>query len=123
MADNIEAQAQIAAIQQQAAALVNQANRRADEANLDSIYNALGAAQTEAEAAQNAYASALGMQDFQMAAEAQRKLSRAEHKMLQLESGNDALEQHLNQPPPRPQPQMTVEQTIANMPLTSEERA
>jgi hypothetical protein len=109
---------------QQAAAAVDQANRRAEQAEYNSITNALGAAQTEAESTQRNYAMALSEQDFQMAAEYQRQISRAENKILQLENGKEAYEQYLNRPrPQQPQPQMTVEQMLNNMPLTQQERA
>lgn len=97
------------------------ARREAEQSQLDSILNALGAAQTEAEAAQGAYEAALASQDYRMAAEAQRKISRAEAKILQLENGKEAYEariqeqaRQLEQQPAQPQ-QQTPDQIINNM--------
>jgi hypothetical protein len=62
------------------------------EAQYDSVLNAIGAAESEAQAAENALAQAAERGDYKAQAEAQRKLSRAEASLLNLEQGKSALE-------------------------------
>lgn len=62
------------------------------EAQYDSVLNALAAAESEAQSAENALAQAAERGDYKAQAEAQRKLSRAEASLLNLEQGKSALE-------------------------------
>lgn len=75
-----------------------------EQAEFDSVLNAIGAAQAEADKAQADYEVALGAQDFRVAAEAQRRLSTATARMVQLEDAKGLWEQRreeLRQAPPQ----------------------
>lgn len=62
------------------------------EAQYDSVLNALAAAESDATSAEIALAQAAERGDYKAQAEAQRKLSRAEASLLNLEQGKGALE-------------------------------
>ena len=107
-----EARRQLAESQQREAAAINAANQRGEElhqvrgereqAQYDAVLNALGAAQAEADRAQNDLAAALAAQDYQQAAEAQRRLSVATTRQIQLEDGKVAFEGRQEQPRAEP---------------------
>src|SRR5258706_13902444 len=65
---------------------------RADDAEYGAILNAIGAAESEAEAAQRDIAIATEASDFKTVAEASRRLARAEGRLAQLEDGKLAIE-------------------------------
>lgn len=85
---------------------VQEANRRAQEleqqnsqhqnqqleAEYDSVLNAIAAAESEANAAAQAYDAAYNAGDGKSMAEAQRKISRAEARLERLEDGKAAIE-------------------------------
>lgn len=97
---------------------------RAQDAEYDAILNAIGAAESEAEAAQRDIAIASENADHKAIAEANRRLARAESRMAQLEDGKAALEhqkareaQRAKEPPRQEaQQQQTPEQYIDQMP-------
>jgi hypothetical protein len=128
----------------QAHEAIQEANRRAQEneqrfynsyaqaqdAEYQAILNAIGAAEGEAEGAQELIARASEASDPKAVAEASRKLARAESRLAQLEDGKAALEaqktreaaqakayreQQREQPKQQPQPQ-SPEQYIDQMP-------
>jgi len=69
---------------------------RAEEAEYNSVLTAMAAAENEADSSQRDLEAAQTNGDFKLAAEAQRRLSRAEAKMVQLEEGKTILEQRKN---------------------------
>lgn len=93
-----------------------------DQADLDAITSAMAAADSEAASAQQAYEAAQTNQDFKAAAEAQRRLTRAETRLVQLEDGKHALEARRervrNEPKPTPTPP-SLESYIDSMPNLS----
>ena len=62
------------------------------EAEYDSVLNAISAAESDANAAQGVYEKAAEMGDYKAMGEAQRKISRAEARLENLEQGKDGLE-------------------------------
>ncbi len=65
---------------------------RAEDAEYDAILNAIGAAESEAEAAQRDIAIATEATDSKAVGEASRRLARAEGRLAQLEDGKLAIE-------------------------------
>lgn len=81
--------------EQENRAVLEELNRLRSEQNdnrLDSILNALAAAKAEGDSAQKDYVSALEQGKVTEAAEAQRRMSRADARAEQLEHGKTALE-------------------------------
>lgn len=76
-----------------------------EQAQYDAVLNALGAAQAEADKAQNDYEAGLAGQDYRLAAEAQRRLTVATARMVQLEDGKAVFEARAQEPRPAPQPE------------------
>lgn len=68
-----------------------------EQAQLDAILNAMGAAQAEAEAAQRDLETSVVAQDARAQAEAQRRLAKAEARFIQLEDGKLAYENRAEQ--------------------------
>ena len=103
-----EAQRQLAESRAREAAAINAANQRGEalyqaenareQAQYDAVLNAIGAAQAEADKAQDDLAAAMAEQDFRKAAEAQRRLSIATTRQVQLEDGKAAFEARAEQP-------------------------
>src|SRR6266704_919944 len=65
---------------------------RAEDAEYDAILNAIGAAESEAEAAQRDISLATEASDSKAVGEASRRLARAESRLSQLEDGKIAIE-------------------------------
>jgi hypothetical protein len=90
-----------------------------EQAQYDSVVNALGHAQSDAELAQAKYAEAMRLGDMYAAGEAQRAISRAEARIVQLEAGKDAWdERNIKQQQgylQQAQQQLTPEQIIDSM--------
>jgi hypothetical protein len=101
-------------------------NAEAQDAEYQAILNAIGAAESEAEAAQNDIARASEASDAKTVADASRRLARAESRLAQLEDGKMALEaqksrearqaKEFAERPPAPPQQQTPEQFIDQMP-------
>jgi hypothetical protein len=94
---------------------------RAEEAEYQAVLTAMGAAESESESAQRDYEVASANGDFKAATDAQKRLARAEAKLIQLEDGKNVLEQRKNaaiakaeeaKKNPPPQQNLTVEQQI-----------
>jgi DNA repair exonuclease SbcCD ATPase subunit len=124
---NQEAQARQAAEQRsnQWGYEAHQHKIRAEDAEYDAILNAIGAAESEAQAAQRDIAAATEAADAKTVAEASRRLARAEGRLSQLEDGKIAIERAKteaaarakNAPVQQPrQQQPTVEQYIDALP-------
>jgi hypothetical protein len=94
---------------------------RAEEAEYQSVLTAMAAAEGEAESSNRDLEAALTDGDHKKAADAQRRIARAEAKLVQLEEGKDILERRKSQAaaraeearknPPAPQ-NLSVEQQI-----------
>lgn len=107
-----EARRQLAESQQREAAAIRAANQRGEQlyqahgereqAQYDAVLNAIGAATAEADKAQNDLAAAMSASDFTVAAEAQRRLSIATTRLVQLEDGKVAFESRQEQQKPEP---------------------
>lgn len=104
---------------------------KADEAEYNAVLAALVSAETEAESAQRDHENALTNGDFKAASEAQRRLSRAEARAVQLEDGKQALEQRKNaaidrakreEANPTHRQNITVEDQINAAPLLSSQK-
>lgn len=67
-------------------------NGRAEQSEYDSVLNAMGAATAEAEAASRDIENAMAAQDGKALADAQRRLARAESRLVQYEDGKAAIE-------------------------------
>ncbi len=98
---------------------------RAEDAEYDAILNAIGAAESEAEKAQQDMALASENADHKALADANRRLSRAESRLVQLNDGKDAIEQaktkqaqreRYERENPRPKQPQTVEDYISALP-------
>lgn len=76
---------------------LRQVKYEAEDNQLTAVNNAIAAANAEAAAAQRDIESAASLGDTAAQAEAYRKLSRAESKLVQLENGRDALVEQLEQ--------------------------
>jgi len=97
-----EARRQLAESQAREAAAIQAANQRGEalyqaegareQAQYDAVLNAIGAAESEASRAENDYAAAMAASDFVAAAAAQRRLSIATTRLVQLEDGKAAFE-------------------------------
>lgn len=101
------------------------AGDRVELAELDAINNAIAAAETEAASAQNAYVAAQTDSDWAKAAEAQRRMSRAETRLLQLEDGKASLEARREwaKTQPKKQPQApSMDAYIDTLPLNGAQR-
>lgn len=72
---------------------VTSSRARAEDAEYDSILNAIGAAEAEAEKAQQDMALASEAGDHKAIADANRRLARAESRLTQLSDGKVAIEQ------------------------------
>lgn len=73
----------------------------------EAINAALAAAQAEAESAERDIEAAASLGDAKAQAEAYRKLSRAEARIISLENGKEALEREIkSRPEPKPTPQV-----------------
>ncbi len=99
---------------------------RAEDAEYDAILNAIGAAESEAEAAQRDISLATEASDAKAVGEASRRLARAESRLSQLEDGKMAIERaktaaaaRAKEAPRQQQPQqnnITVDQYIDSIP-------
>jgi hypothetical protein len=100
---------------------------RAEDAEYDAILNAIGAAESEAQAAQRDIAAATEVTDAKAVAEASRRLARAESRLSQLEDGKFAIERAKTEAAARakqaprqqqaaPQQNITVDQYIDSIP-------
>jgi hypothetical protein len=104
-----------------------QSRIRAEDAEYDAILNAIGAAESEAESAERdiAIAGDPSAPDPKRAAEANRRMARAEARLVQLQDGKAAIEhakttaatRAKEQPPRRENP--TVEQYVDQLPNLS----
>ena len=90
----------------------------AEQSNYDAIINAIGNAQSESDSASRDYEIALQNQDFKAAAESQKRLARAETRLVQLEDGKTALESRREAQKQDTRPIQTdpIEQAIAAFP-------
>lgn len=94
---------------------------RAEEAEYQSVLTAMGAAESESEGAQRDLEASLTNGDHRAATDAQKRIARAEAKIIQLEDGKNILEQRkataaakaeeLKRNPP-PAQRLSVEQQI-----------
>lgn len=75
-----------------------------EQAEYDSVLSAIGAAQAEADKAQNDLEAALTAQDYRVAAEAQRRLATATTRLVTLEDGKAAAEVRREESKARPAP-------------------
>lgn len=75
-----------------------------EQAQYDAVLNAIGAAESEANRAQADLAASMAISDFTAAAEAQRRLSVATTRLVQLEDGKAAFEARAEQPVQRQEP-------------------
>ena len=99
---------------------------RAEDAEYDAILNAIGSAESEAEAAQRDIAAATETADYKAVADASRRLARAESRLSQLEDGKLAIERAKTEAAARakqaprqqaaPQQNVTVDQYIDSIP-------
>lgn len=122
-------QAEIAAQAQERERESYQHLNRAEEAEYQSVLTAMAAAESEAESAQRDLVTAHTNGDHQAAAEAQRRLSRAEAKVVQFEENKNYLENRKNaaiaraeerkRNPPAPQ-NLSVEQQIDSVTALSQ---
>lgn len=91
-----------------------------ERANLNTILNAIEANKSEADRAQADYESAIADSDHKRAAEAQRRMSRAEAQIGQLEQGKEVLEAQIQMAEARakepPRTTDPVEASIARLP-------
>jgi hypothetical protein len=101
-----------------------------EQSQYDAIINAIAAAGSDAELAQRDYAYASSIGDHAGMADAQRRVARAESRLVTLESGRDSWDEHLStrqqgyQQPQQQGRQMTPQDVIASMTgLTEKERA
>lgn len=129
-----EVRKQLAESQAREQAAINAANQRGEQlflahgereqAQYDAVLNAIGAAESEATRAENDYAAALAAQDFAAAAQAQRRMSIATTRLVQLEDGKAAFEARQGQEQPRPEPlrQAPVDPIEANPSLTRRQK-
>ena len=111
---------------------LDDANKRAREAEeretrvrgeassyeMDAINNALAASQAESDAAQRDYEAALANQDAKAQSDAQRRLSRAEARIVQFEDSKAILEDRAKraQEAPKKETRDPLETAIANLP-------
>jgi hypothetical protein len=107
---------------------VSSSRARADDAEYDAILNAIGAAEAEADKAQQDLAIAGEAGDHKAAADANRRIARAESRLAQLQDGKDAIERQKtaeaarirtereNPPERRQEKQPTVEEYIDQLP-------
>ena len=99
-----------------------------EQAQYDAVVNAIAGAQADGDAAQLRYQQAMQIGDMATASEAQRAISRAEARLVQLENGRDAWDearthQQQYQQRSQAQQQLTPEQIIDSMTqLTVRER-
>ena len=112
-------------------AQLQQERSNREQAEYDAVVNASGAAQSDASLAQQQLENAWRIGDMTAAAEAQRAISRAEGRLVQLETGRDAWNERRTQqqatgtvyPQQQQQTQQqSPEQLINSMPLLPEER-
>jgi hypothetical protein len=100
--------------------------REKEQAQYDAIVNAIAAADSDAQNAQTALAQAWANGDSYAASEHQRRLTRAETRLQQLENGKDAWDGYMTQPQTQQQTQgrqMTHQDVINSMTgLMPEER-
>jgi hypothetical protein len=103
-----------------------------DQARYDAVVNAIAANQAAGDAAQLKYQQAMSIGDMHTASEAQREISRAEARLVQLENGKDAYDEAVTrqqqggqqQVQQQQQRQQTPAEVIAGMTaLTEKERA
>lgn len=95
-----------------------------DTSAYDMILNGLAAAQAESDAAQQALEAAHGAGDYKGVAEAQKRLSRAEARIVQYEDAKQAHETRAEarKLEPKPMPQNTgIDAAIQNLPLSAQE--
>lgn len=105
---------------------ISESDSRTEQAQYDAVLNAIGAAQTEAEAAQRDLEVAMSVNDTKSAAEAQRKLARAEARLVSLEDGKAAYEAKREEtkkvPPQQPQQADPFEAHISQIAINDRER-
>jgi|GEM_PF-2659850 hypothetical protein len=95
-----------AALRQARETEANLARERAgrEQAEYDTVVNAIGAAQAELEKAESDYEAAAAAQDWKAAAAAQRRMSTAGARLVQLEDGKVAIEARREEEKKRPDP-------------------
>src|SRR5581483_10540448 len=81
-----------------------EANLAREQAEYDTVVNAIGAAQAELEKAESDYEAAAAAQDWKAAAAAQRRMSTAGARLVQLEDGKVAIEARREEEKKRPDP-------------------
>lgn len=95
------ADARIAAAEntaRRASETVQQSQITAREANLGMVNSAIEAVKNETAILESRYAEAMAVQDYQAAAKIQTGMSTAAARLLQLETGKEAMEQEAKQP-------------------------
>lgn len=95
------------------------AKGEASSSQMDAVNNAIAASQAESDAAQRDYEAAIANQDTKAQADAQRRLSRAEARLVQYEDSKAILEERAKRAeaePKREKPSDPVEAAIANLP-------
>ena len=101
------------------------AGDRVELAELDAINNAIAAAESEAGAAASAWSTAKAAEDLNGEVDAQRRLARAETRLVQLEDGKASIEARREwqrvQPKKAPQPQ-TLDTYIDTLPLNGSQK-
>lgn len=98
----------------------SQSKIRAEDAEYDAILNAIGAAESEAESAQRDIAMASEASDHKSVADASRRLSRAEGRLIQLQDGKDAIERAKTAQAAREKAGNTPQQRDNNKPSVEE---
>lgn len=86
-----------------------------DQAEFDSVLNAIGAAQAEADRAQGDLEAAYAAQDFRAVAEAQRRLSMATTRLVGLEDSKIMLETRHEERKSAPPPQVSGDPVVASI--------
>lgn len=114
----VETRRQLAESQERERQAVRAANQRGEQlyhaqgereqAQYDAVLNAIGAAQSESDRAQADLAAAMTVSDFTAAADAQRRMSVATARLVQLEDGKAAFEARAEQPVQRQEPLRTA---------------
>jgi len=92
-----EARRQAEQFAREQAQQVHYSRNEVQDSNLKIILNAIDATEQAAANAERDYAAAMAEGNYQVAAEAQRAISRAEAHLLQLQNGKQKLEEHLQQ--------------------------
>src|SRR5574337_1741971 len=86
----------------EAQVLASRSRNEVDDTNLRLVENAIGALKHEADGLEQQYAAAMADQNFAHAAKVQRAMASNEAKLLQLESGREAMAARPKHQPPAP---------------------